>query len=248
MFGKNPIRKSETHLNGATLAVQEVFYTLQGEGPHAGEPAVFIRLAGCNLACSFCDTEFESGIDKRLTVEQIVTQVKAFPHHQLVVLTGGEPLRQNIKPLLKALSRGEGREAVLLVQIETAGTLWVPDLERYIELGFVEIVCSPKTPKINPLIEQWCAHFKYVIRAGEQLTDGLPSGVYRTSVFSGNFLATKPTIWVSPCDDHEIDLLGDIATPYPSQKTQLNVQVATQAAMQHGYRLTLQMHKLVNLP
>ena len=59
MFGKNKILKPEIH-DGNNLDVQEIFPTLQGEGPYAGWPAVFIRLGGCNLACDFCDTEFET--------------------------------------------------------------------------------------------------------------------------------------------------------------------------------------------
>ena len=59
MFGTNPSRKQVLD-DGQELWVQEVFYTLQGEGPFSGQPALFIRLAGCNLRCFWCDTEFES--------------------------------------------------------------------------------------------------------------------------------------------------------------------------------------------
>ena len=57
MFGKNPIRKPENH-DGNFLKIQEIFYTIQGEGIYSGYPAVFVRLGGCNLACKFCDTDF----------------------------------------------------------------------------------------------------------------------------------------------------------------------------------------------
>lgn len=59
MLGQNPIRPPITG-DGTQLFVQSIFPTIQGEGPAAGIPSVFIRLGGCNLACSFCDTEFES--------------------------------------------------------------------------------------------------------------------------------------------------------------------------------------------
>ncbi len=58
MLGKNPILKP-VFSSGETLDVTEIFSTIQGEGPLAGEPAVFIRLSGCKLACAFCDTNFE---------------------------------------------------------------------------------------------------------------------------------------------------------------------------------------------
>ena len=73
MFGKNPIRPPEKG-DGSILFVQEIFPTLQGEGPLAGVPAVFLRLGGCNLACSFCDTEFESF--KEWKLEDIIAEVK----------------------------------------------------------------------------------------------------------------------------------------------------------------------------
>jgi len=59
MFGTNPLSKP-IESDGLYLEVQDIFSTIQGEGPFAGKPAVFLRLAGCNLRCFFCDTDFES--------------------------------------------------------------------------------------------------------------------------------------------------------------------------------------------
>ena len=73
MFGKNPIRKAIFD-NADFYEVQEIFLTIQGEGPYAGTPAIFIRLGGCNLACNFCDTEFESFEKMHLT--KIIEKVK----------------------------------------------------------------------------------------------------------------------------------------------------------------------------
>lgn len=250
MFGKNPIRKAEVLLDGLTLALQEVFYTIQGEGPQSGRPAVFVRLAGCNLACTFCDTEFETGINSRVEVEMIVAQVMKHEHHKLVVLTGGEPLRQNVIPLIDALLNA----GVELVQIETAGTLWVPGLGAWIEMGYVQLVCSPKTPGIHPMIERWCLHYKYVISAGEiDENDGLPNRgtqgktrdiigrLYRPTPDAGKghddpAFSGPLTVWVSPCDAHDMT------------QNQLNVSTAVWSAMRFGYRLSLQTHKIVNLP
>jgi 7-carboxy-7-deazaguanine synthase len=58
VYGKNPVRKQELTEDGS-LDVVDIFPTIQGEGPNAGRPAVFVRLWGCNLTCSFCDTDFE---------------------------------------------------------------------------------------------------------------------------------------------------------------------------------------------
>src|SRR5271156_2670792 len=105
MRGANPIRKP-LHDDGLQLEVKNIFPTLQGEGPFTGVPAVFVRLGGCNLACSFCDTDFEGFRD--MPVADIVENVSSASCErgkrvrQLVVITGGEPLRQNIVPLCEA--------------------------------------------------------------------------------------------------------------------------------------------------
>src|SRR4051812_4694104 len=99
MRGNNPIRKPVQD-EGRELGVKSIFPTLQGEGPYTGHPAVFVRLGGCNLACSFCDTDFEGF--STLGVTGIVEQVTKLAVNEagervrhLVVITGGEPLRQN---------------------------------------------------------------------------------------------------------------------------------------------------------
>lgn len=71
--------------------VNNIFYSLQGEGRNTGRAAVFIRFAGCNLRCSFCDTEFESY--REMTEEDILAVIRDYPSH-FVVLTGGEPTLQ----------------------------------------------------------------------------------------------------------------------------------------------------------
>lgn len=71
--------------------VNEIFYSLQGEGRNTGRAAVFIRFAGCNLRCSFCDTEFDSY--REMSAEEIVDAISVWPS-RFVVLTGGEPTLQ----------------------------------------------------------------------------------------------------------------------------------------------------------
>lgn len=257
MFGKNPTRPIEILQDGQTLAVQELFYTLQGEGPYSGRPAVFIRLAGCNLACTFCDTEFESNIDNRVSLPTIVNQVRQAAIHDFVVLTGGEPMRQNIVPLIMLLLDN----GVKLVQIETAGTLWVAGLEPLIERGSVELVVSPKTAGLNPRVVKWARHYKYIIEEGrtsdidglpafgtQQATTDSPQVLFRPygdrTVAHGISLGLEPpTIWVSPCDAHDAIWMHE-----RGEKTQANVREAVRVAMQYGYRLSLQTHKIVNLP
>lgn len=276
MFGNNPIRKQEPG-DGQHLQVHSVFDTIQGEGPFAGEPAVFVRLAGCNLSCYFCDTDFETSA-KYYDTYELVDRVVALGlrgesgdkvhSSKLIVITGGEPLRQNIEPFCRALA-GNG----FRVQIETAGTLWIPELEKLITNGIVTLVCSPKTGKVDKMIERWCKHWKYLISEGcVSDEDGLPNKstqikdkellLYRPDMRRGN------TIWLQPCEAYrsvEPQVLnpGTIYVPIvqgvlldqnltsharDEEQTKRNMQLCAKLAMKFGYRVSVQMHKVLGMP
>lgn len=114
------------------MLVNEIFYSLQGEGYFTGVPAVFIRLTGCNMRCSFCDTDFGKGIE--MTEEEIMAEVKRHPAHH-VVITGGEPTFQLNERLTTLL-----HEAGMFIQIETNGT---HALNEGVKIDW--ITCSPKS-------------------------------------------------------------------------------------------------------
>src|SRR5690554_8205479 len=73
------------------LNVNEIFYSLQGEGGRTGQASIFIRLAKCNLACSFCDTDFERGV--KMTMEQTLEEIDKY-NCKWIIWTGGEPALQ----------------------------------------------------------------------------------------------------------------------------------------------------------
>ena len=102
------------------MKVNEIFYSLQGEGAHTGTPAVFVRFSGCNLKCPFCDTDFRDGkeMDEYEIVDEVCRQGVQAP---LVVLTGGEPTLQ-ATPLLVDLLQQNGFK----VAMETNGTRTAP--------------------------------------------------------------------------------------------------------------------------
>lgn len=194
-------------------------------------PALFVRLAGCNLQCPLCDTDYTS---ERLTVKPLDALEMIFaknhsPHIRLVVFTGGEPFRQNLAPLVRIL-----REYQFLVQIETNGSLWVEDFPW----DDATIVCSPKTA-VNERLAQQVHSWKYVLRAGQvDPRDGLPTSALGMPTPPGRPLANTPRerIYVQPCDEQDSEL------------NQRNLEATLQSCLQFGYRLCLQQHKIVGLP
>lgn len=111
--------------------VNEIFYSLQGEGAWSGTPMVFVRLSGCNLKCAFCDTAHESF--REMSAEQIVAEaVEAGEECRMLCLTGGEPTLQYDESLVSALHK-----AGFSIHIETNGTKPLPE-------GIDWITVSPK--------------------------------------------------------------------------------------------------------
>ena len=216
MFGKNKKLKSENH-SGEELDVQEIFPTLQGEGPYVGQPATFIRLGGCNLACKFCDTEFESY--KKISLKKILTQAKKL-NKKLIVITGGEPMRQPIERLCDELVK-----MGFLVQIETNGTIF-----RQLN-SEVKIICSPKITKgkyhqIRPDLLLRINAFKFIISKS--------SKDYRDVGDVGQGKNQVP-VYVQPMDEYDED------------KNRANLKHAVKLCQERGYFLSLQTHKILGI-
>jgi len=76
------------------MKISEIFYSIQGESTYSGLPCVFIRTAGCNLRCSYCDTKYAQESGKDMSIDTILDQVQSFHHTSLVEITGGEPMLQ----------------------------------------------------------------------------------------------------------------------------------------------------------
>lgn len=112
--------------------VNEIFYSLQGEGYHTGIASVFIRLSGCNLHCAFCDTRHEQGT--MMSLPEIVEQVMRYPRAPLIVLTGGEPSLWIDEDFVTGLKQMTGKR----IAIETNGTHALPH-------GIDWVTLSPKT-------------------------------------------------------------------------------------------------------
>lgn len=103
--------------DGKTVPLVEEFYTLQGEGYHTGKAAYFIRIGGCDVGCSWCDTKFSWNPDLHppVGIEEIIERAAQYPA-KAVVITGGEPLMANMGPLTEGM-KSQGVETFL----ETSG-------------------------------------------------------------------------------------------------------------------------------
>ncbi len=219
--------------DGSSLLVHSIFYTLQGEGPFSGRAALFVRLAGCNLQCPGCDTEYSQGAEEfhvstalDMVIEQLDANAKAKP---IVVITGGEPFRQNIAMFANTLiALGH------TVQIETNGTL--PASKGLSEQAV--IVCSPKTGSVNPKLWPRISAYKFVASAFDLMDDGLPSKALghsaRPHLARPHATFTGP-VYLQPMDEQDWEL------------NKANAQAVVASCMRHGYILCLQAHKIVGV-
>ena len=119
-----------------TYRINEIFYSLQGEGYWTGTPIVFVRLSGCNLHCPFCDTEHESHVE--MDMEGIIAEARrAAPDCRRICITGGEPALQIDAEFVSAL-----HEAGYFLHIETNGTRELPP-------GIDWVTVSPKSDAVD---------------------------------------------------------------------------------------------------
>lgn len=243
MFGKNEIAKPREI--GTGFSLHSIWYTIQGEGPWAGKPALFVRLAGCNLRCFWCDTDFS---EKRLyDAQELATEIKvACAKYRCghVVITGGEPLLQPLPDLFVHFDN-----TLLRFQIETAGTVWPEGLGRYVtgslagEAGKALLVVSPKTGRVAPQAGHRAGAWKYIVSAADAehmrklSSDGLPLMSTQRPGVEAEICRpmNSAPVYVQPLDEGG----GEISL--------INAKAAAEIAMAKGYHLSLQMHKIVGV-
>lgn len=208
-----------------SYVIKEIFYTLQGEGAHAGRPSVFCRFAGCNLwsgrednragaTCPFCDTDFvgTNGTNggKYPSAESVAVTIKGlWPvdcDQQFVVCTGGEPLLQLDQPLIDAL-----HQHGFFIAIETNGTLSAPH-------GVDWICVSPK------------AGAEWTLRSGHELK------------------VVFPQDGLNPLDYAHLDFQRFSVQPMDGVDREKNTQAAIAFCLQNPqWRLSLQTHKMTGI-
>lgn len=235
--------------NPGEIDVHSIFYTIQGEGPLVGVPAVFVRLAGCNLQCPGCDTDYTNGrhtMSFASIVEGIadVSAPQRSPRtldYPLVVISGGEPFRQRVVFGLIAHLINHGHR----VQVETNGTLGptTPTQEHALRAWTrrkqLLIVCSPKAGRINRELQPYICAYKYVLNADSvNADDGLP--ILALDHPAAPYVARPPLgsdvpVYVQPMDSRD---------PY---KDKANLHATIESCMRYGYTLCLQTHKIIGL-
>jgi 7-carboxy-7-deazaguanine synthase (Cx14CxxC type) len=210
-----------------TYSIKEIFYTLQGEGAHAGRPAVFCRFSGCNLwtgresdrasaICQFCDTDFVGtdgeGGGKFKSPEELAATINAlwpetYTASKYVVFTGGEPLLQLDTPLIDAM-----HAVGFTIAIETNGTLPVPD-------GVDWICVSPKMGS------------ELVVKKGSEIKVVIPQTNQDLSVYE------------------QLDFENFFVQAMDGPLAEFNTRLAIETCKRNPkWKLSLQTHKLLQIP
>jgi 7-carboxy-7-deazaguanine synthase len=198
--------------------VSEIYPTIQGEGLLAGTPVTLLRLAGCTVGCSWCDTPYAWGGGDELTAHEVVEKWKlARETSDVVLLTGGEPGEQDLTPLVSALTSFGAR-----VILESAGTSpgWLESARL-----FDHICVSPKLHK-PPLVE--------CLRAAHEL-----------KFIIGDTSVTQIESFLF---EHRVSVRDIPVFVQPQSGMRAHQQAAIAAARKYDWRLSLQTHKLLGIP
>ena len=193
-----------------TYKVNEIFYSVQGEGLHAGEAAVFIRLSGCNLRCHFCDTRHNDG--KFMTASEICDAVEKYTEYgcSLLVITGGEPTLQLDNDLVGSL-----QDMGFYVAIETNGTREVPTLVDWVTVSPKEAWCGESAK----VVLHDCSELKIVYTSREEFEK------FDLKRISANHL------YIQPCDTGDAEknkkILQEVVN-YVKKNPEWKISIQTQ--------------------
>jgi len=200
------------------LLVREIFHSIQGEGPFVGCPAVFVRLSGCNLSCKFCDTDHMTEINS-MTDQEILSEVDR--------LTRGSETNLVVITGGEPFLQNFGSLVELLfadsyeIQVETNGSIFIPGFPYHL----TSIVCSPKEEGVaNGMAD--------VVTAWKFLVDGGDSETHLKTIIPE--LCTE--VFLQPIDEKD------------PEKNARNIAWAVQLCKLYGARLSLQLHKIIQVP
>lgn len=192
-------------MRSETLKVNEIFFSIEGEGRRAGELAAFIRLTGCNLRCSYCDTEYAFSEGKPWKVQDIASEVQGWRN---ITLTGGEPLLQDVHGLLDYLPLASD------INIETNGSIDITQYFGYPNVFFtIDYKCPSSDMEDRMISKNFCRLrpqdcLKFVVGDIEDLkvaravcfSQNIPCPVYISPVFG----KIEPSVIVDFIKDNRI--------------------------------------------
>lgn len=184
-------------------SVNEIFYSIQGEGRHTGMPAVFLRLAGCTMGCEFCDTKYAFAPGTQMNGLQILVELAKFPC-KTVVITGGEPAEQDLPGLIAVL-----KSAGHTVHIETNGA-------HDCDVSKADFVCVSPKKNVDEKMLQKADVIKLVVGQKTDLKD--VEKYY-------NYENDKTTLYLQPQDNlqENIDKCLQLVKNHPTAR--LSVQL-----------------------
>jgi 7-carboxy-7-deazaguanine synthase len=177
-----------------TVQVTEIFHSIQGESSHAGKPCVFVRLTGCGLRCTYCDTPYAFGGGQEMTIDQVLTEVSQHPT-RLVEITGGEPMEQaGVYPLMNSFL-----DLGYAVMLETGGHVALADVPPTV-IKIIDVKCPDSNEGgtfVEGNLETSAAHdeFKFVISSR-------PDYEWSRQFYSQHLVQKPNTVLFSPA--HEL--------------------------------------------
>ncbi len=181
--------------------VNEIFYSIQGEGKHTGMPAIFVRLAGCSMHCPFCDTQYAARDGKETDAPALLQALAAWPA-KTVIITGGEPTEQNLPALIAVL-----KEAGYQVHLETNGA-------RDTDVSRADFVCVSPKRYVSPEMLKKADVIKIVVGQETDLDDLQKYYAYENA---------KTQIYLQPESNKQenIDLCVKLLKNHPSARLSL---------------------------
>ncbi len=228
------------------LPINELFYSLQGEGTLAGVPSVFVRTSGCNLRCWFCDSYHTSWEPTHawLDVAAIVEEIESYDTADHVVLTGGEPMIHDASVDLLETLDDRGYHTT----VETNGTIY---REAPIDLASISPKLASSTPTaerdpkgdgewadrheaaridldaLGALVDDYAFQLKFVVTDGDDMPE------------IHDLLAELRAVTETPIEDDDVLLMPEGATQERLEETRNRV---ADLAMDHGFRYTPRLH------
>ncbi|WP_455392957.1 7-carboxy-7-deazaguanine synthase QueE [[Eubacterium] cellulosolvens] len=188
------------------MKINEIFYSIQGEGKYMGLPMAFIRVTGCNLRCIWCDTKYAYEEGEELTVDQIITRITGYPTKR-VCITGGEPLAQNgIMELINRLITNGFK-----IYLETNGSIFLGELPRSDAIRIsIDIKCpsSGESQKMNFANLELLSdddQVKFIIANQEDFE-------YAKNLLDKHSISNRCSIIFTPCDPNHLSKAQEVIT------------------------------------